>query len=61
MSALLEHEDGTWEVYMHNEKIEKPEPIEVMQSGINRLHPEVGNLRVAFSDSFSNNFFNHLF
>ena len=56
LSALLEHEDGTWEVYMHNEVIES-ESKEVMQPERNILHPETGNLRVAFSDSFSNNLF----
>ena len=61
MSALLEHEDGTWEVYMHNEKIQKPESKGMTQSGIELMHPKAGNLRVAFSDSFSTNFFNHLF
>ncbi|MDD4920967.1 MAG: UDP-2,3-diacylglucosamine diphosphatase, partial [Bacteroidales bacterium] len=61
MSALLEHEDGSWEVYRHNEKMEMPEPEYRMQPGINIVHPEAVTLRVAFSDSFSNNFFNHLF
>lgn len=48
MSALLEQENGTWEVYMHNEEIEKTKSKEAVQAG---------NQRVAFS----NNFFNHLF
>jgi len=48
MSALLEQEDGTWEVYMHNEEIEKTKSKEAVQTG---------NQRVAFS----NNFFNHIF
>jgi UDP-2,3-diacylglucosamine pyrophosphatase LpxH len=57
LSALLEHEDGTWEVYKYNEVIEESEPKDVMPPERNTLHPETGSLRVAFS----NNFFNYLF
>jgi UDP-2,3-diacylglucosamine pyrophosphatase LpxH len=53
MSALLENEDGTWEVYMHKEVQVRPEPIEV----IDLLDSKQKSLRVAFS----NNFFNSLF
>lgn len=38
MSALLEHDDGTWEVYIHKDEITKKEPKEVIQSEINMLH-----------------------
>jgi UDP-2,3-diacylglucosamine pyrophosphatase LpxH len=35
MSALLEHEDGTWEVYMHMDPIVKPTLLKELQPEIN--------------------------
>jgi len=53
MSALLEHEDGTWEVYMHNNSVETPKPMEIFEL------PQFSKsqLRVAFSNSFLNQIF----
>ena len=54
MSALLEHEDGTWEVYMHNNREEKPRPMEMIEM------PKVAQsspMKVAFSNNFFNPFF----
>jgi len=53
MSALLEHEDGTWEVYMHKDIVVQPEPIEVMQL----LNSTQKPMRVAFTNNFFNPFF----
>lgn len=53
MSALLEHEDGTWEVYMHNDVINKPEPIEMLEFQHSNQKP----LRVAFSNNLYHHFF----
>lgn len=39
MSALLEHEDGTWEVYIHKEEVAKAALQENMQRGINVQYP----------------------
>ena len=52
MTALLEHEDGTWEVYMHKDVIEKSESPEI----VDFLDSKQKLIRVAFS----NNFFNSL-
>lgn len=53
MSALLEHEDGTWEVYMHNKSVSKLNPFEVIE------FPKTSNnpMKVAFSNNFFNPFF----
>ncbi len=53
MSALLEHEDGTWEVYMHNDVIRLPEPIEIVEMPDSNRKP----LRVAFSNNLYHHFF----
>jgi hypothetical protein len=53
MSALLEHEDGTWEVYMHTNQVEKPQPMEVIEFPQAIKNP----MRVAFSNNFFNPFF----
>lgn len=52
MSALLEHEDGTWEVYLHN-SVEMPKPFDVIELR-NASH---NTMRVAFSNNFFNPFF----
>ncbi len=49
MSALLEHEDGTWEVYMHRGNAVKPEPMEIAQN-VFSISPQASEgLKVAFS------------
>ncbi len=54
MSALLEHEDGTWEVYMHNDHIAaQPETMEI----IKLIQPTSWGLKVAFSTNFFKPFF----
>ena len=55
MSALLEHEDGTWEVYMHtNATKEQPkQAMEVIEFPAGSKNP----MRVAFSNNFFNPFF----
>jgi len=53
MSALLEHEDGTWEVYMHRQVTEKTQPIEVYELTDSKQK----TMRVAFSNNFFNPFF----
>lgn len=53
MSALLEHEDGTWEVYMHNHSVELPKPLEVYELPLLSKSP----MRVAFSNSFLSQIF----
>ncbi len=50
MSALLEHEDGTWEVYMHNELQNKAKPFELIE--LQNVKPK--SLKVAFSNNFLN-------
>ncbi len=52
MSALLEHEDGTWEVYMHNEVQNNIKPFELIEL----QNVKSKSLKLAFS----NNFFNFL-
>ena len=54
MSALLEHEDGTWEVYLHGEAAEQIQPVEVISFP---LATEKSAMRVAFSNNFFNPFF----
>jgi UDP-2,3-diacylglucosamine pyrophosphatase LpxH len=49
MSALLEHEDGTWEVYMHRNNAIKPEPMELQQNVFTLAPPANEGLKVAFS------------
>lgn len=54
MSALLENEDGTWEVYMHNDVATTLKPVEVLElSTLSNKRP----MQVAFS----NNIFHHFF
>ncbi len=48
MSALLEHEDGTWEVYMHNESKNIPKPFELIE--IQQIKAK--SLKLAFSNNF---------
>jgi hypothetical protein len=50
LSALLEHEDGTWEVYLHRNLVVTTEPVEVYQSN---QKPQMV--------AFSNNMFHHFF
>jgi UDP-2,3-diacylglucosamine pyrophosphatase LpxH len=50
LSALLEHEDGTWEVYKYRDAEIKPEPVEIYQSN---QKPQMV--------AFSNNIFHHFF
>ena len=53
MSALLEHEDGTWEVYMHRDAVAEPENEELTE-----LYPSNRKLeRVAFSSNSFHHFF----
>ena len=54
MSALLEHEDGTWEVYLHAEAAKQIQPVEVVGFP---LATEKSAMRVAFSNNFFNPFF----
>jgi len=49
MSALLEHEDGTWEVYMHRNNAIKPEPQEIQKNVFTLTPPENEGMKVAFS------------
>lgn len=49
MSALLEHEDGTWEVYMHRSNAIKPEPQEIQKNVFTLTPPENEGMKVAFS------------
>ncbi len=53
MSALLEHEDGTWEVYMHNEANKKIETVEVYKL----YDSKQKTMRVAFSNNFFKPFY----
>ena len=53
MSALLEHEDGSWEVYMHKDEASKLKQTEVIELHQSNQKP----LRVAFSNNMSNHFF----
>ena len=48
MSALLEHEDGTWEVYMHREKNIKLHVDNTPHVALNRRLSPAENMRVAF-------------
>jgi len=49
MSALLEHENGTWEVYMHTDLQQKMRPFELIEFENYKAKP----LRVAFSNNVS--------
>ncbi|MDD3319983.1 MAG: UDP-2,3-diacylglucosamine diphosphatase [Paludibacter sp.] len=53
MSALLEHEDGTWEVYLHNDAKNQPQPVEIVE--FDQANKQL--LRVAFSNNIYNHFF----
>jgi len=57
MSALLEHEDGTWEVYRHADQAVKPEPEEEPVSEYSFIESSGKGLRVAFTKNFFNPFF----
>jgi len=52
MSALLEHEDGTWEVYMHNDVQNNLKPFELIE--IENIKSK--SLKLAFSNNFLNFF-----
>ena len=52
MSALLEHEDGTWEVYMHRDATVKPEPQEISQNVFTLSPSSNEGMKVAFSHYF---------
>lgn len=54
MSALLEHEDGSWEVYIHSEIAHKPQVIETFQFEPSRSNP----MRVAILQNFLSMFLN---
>jgi len=54
MSALLENEDGTWEVYMHNEAKTEIKPVKVISFPTTS---EKGAVRVAFSNNTTFNQF----
>jgi len=54
MSALLENEDGTWEVYMHNEAKNEIKPVEVISFPTTS---EKSAVRVAFSNNTTFNQF----
>ena len=54
MSALLENEDGTWEVYMHNEAKNEIKPVKVISFPTTS---EKGAVRVAFSNNTTFNQF----
>ncbi len=49
MSALLEHEDGTWEVYMHTDLQQQVRPFELIEFENYKSQP----LQVAFSNNIS--------
>jgi len=49
MSALLEHEDGTWEVYMHRNHVQKTQPQEIKEITRNPTSSFHERMKVAFS------------
>ena len=49
MSALLEHEDGSWEVYMHTEQNRNLKPFELIE--LEKYAS--GHMKVAYSNNFS--------
>ena len=53
MSALLENEDGTWEVYMHRDASKMEDPIEPFEISKSNQKPQMV--------AFSNNIFHHFF
>jgi hypothetical protein len=53
MSALLELEDGSWEVYMHSELKINPRPFELIEIEQIKSKP----LQVAFSNNIYNPYF----
>jgi UDP-2,3-diacylglucosamine pyrophosphatase LpxH len=57
MSALLEHEDGTWEVYMHNEHIAETESDEAAKPEYSHIESSGKGLRVAMVSDIFNPFF----
>jgi UDP-2,3-diacylglucosamine pyrophosphatase LpxH len=52
MSALLEHEDGTWEVYLHRDSFVKPQLPEKKPNSFTFPPASNENLRVAFTHYF---------
>lgn len=48
MSALLEHIDGSWEVYYHKEIMQKPKSIEIFEFEPTMTNPS----RIAFAQNF---------
>jgi UDP-2,3-diacylglucosamine pyrophosphatase LpxH len=52
MSALLEHEDGTWEVYMHRNNKPMVQPIEMIKVS----QPKQSSFKIALSYNFTNPF-----
>jgi len=52
MSALLEHEDGTWEVYMHRDSAIKPDAREVQSSVVSTPQTSYEGMKVAFAHYF---------
>ena len=52
MSALLEHEDGTWEVYMHSDSAIRPQAQETLQTVFTIPQSQNESMRVAFSHYF---------
>lgn len=53
MSALLEDQNGNWEVYMHHEKKEQPKPVEYLEIITSNSRP----VNVAFSNNIYNQYF----
>ena len=53
MTALLEHKDGTWEVYSYKNTLAKPDPIEVVELTDSKQKLT----RVAFSNNLFNMYF----
>jgi len=52
LSALLEHEDGTWEVYLHRDSVIKPQMPEKKKNLYTFPPASNENLRVAFTHYF---------
>jgi len=57
MSALLENEDGTWEVYRHTDQALKPVVEERPVSEYSYIENSEKGLKVAFAKNFFNPFF----
>ena len=52
MSALLEHEDGSWEVYMHRDAVIRPEAREVQSNVFSIPQNSQEGMKVAFAHYF---------